>query len=413
MTFQRSAGLANVGRVARRAPRRFIGAFIRSTLRAERRARPTLFLALVLVALTVSASAKEFLVYFGTYTGGLSKGIYVSRLAVETGELSAPELAAATPSPCFLAISPGQRFLYSADSVANFHGENSGAVSAFAINRNSGQLTFLNQKSSGGSGPCYVSVDATGEVLLAANYGAGSVKSFKLNRDGSIGDDGSCVQHRGTGANTNRQSAPHAHFIQPDPSNRFALACDLGADQVVIYGMDLATGTLTEHSSMSVPAGSGARHLAFSRDGKFAYVVNEMGCTVTAFSWNSVAGTLTPIETVSVLPPGVTVQTAYTGAEILTAGKCVYATVRGYDGVIALTADAASGRLAFLQNIPAGGKVPRGLGIDPTGRWLIVGNQKTDNAVEFGIDPATGRLSATGRELKIGSPVDVKFVESR
>lgn len=375
--------------------------------------RALLFTTLTLVALTAGATAKEFFVYFGTYTGGLSKGIYVSRLEAETGKLSAPELAAATPSPCFLAISPDQKFLYSADSVASFQGEKAGAVSAFAIDPNSGHLTFLNQKSSGGAGPCHVSVDATAGVLLAANYGAGSVKSFKLNRDGRIGEDGSYLQHHGRSVNTNRQSSPHAHFIQVDPSNHFALACDLGTDKVVVYGMDLATGTLAEHSSMAVPAGSGARHLAFSPDDKFAYVVNEMGCTVTACNWDSTAGVLMPIETAPALPPGVMAQTGYTGAEILTAGKCVYVTLRGHDSVTVLTSVGKSGRLAFLQNIPAGGQVPRGLGIDPTGRWLIVGNQKTDNAVEFGIEPATGRLSATGRQLKIGSPVDVKFVEER
>ena len=223
------------------------------------------------------------------------------------------------------------------------------------------------------------------------------------------------MQHHGSSVNPNRQSAPHAHFICADPSNHFALACDLGTDKVMIYTLDANTGELTSGRppSAAVPPGSGARHLAFSRDGKFLHVINEMTCTITTFAWNSASGKLDLVETVSALPPGVAVQNDYTAAEILVhpAGKFVYATLRGHDSVSVFAADARSGRLTFLQNVSAGGKTPRGLGMDPSGRWLIVGNQKTDNAAEFWIDLTTGKLSPTGQELKIGSPVDVKFVK--
>ena len=370
---------------------------------------------LVLLAFASLASAENLFVYFGTYTNALSRGIYVARLDADTGKLSAPELAAETPSPCFLAVSPDEKFLYAANSVPTFHGEKSGAVSAFAIDKTSGKLTLLNQKSSGGAGPCHVSVDASGKVLLAANYGGGSVKSFRLDRDGSIGATDTFMQHHGSSVNPNRQSAPHAHFICADPSNHFALACDLGTDKVMIYTLDANTGELTSGRppSAAVPPGSGARHLAFSRDGKFLHVINEMTCTITTFAWNSASGKLDLVETVSALPPGVAVQNDYTAAEILVhpAGKFVYATLRGHDSVSVFAADARSGRLTFLQNVSAGGKTPRGLGMDPSGRWLIVGNQKTDNAAEFWIDLTTGKLSPTGQELKIGSPVDVKFVK--
>ena len=368
--------------------------------------------ALALFTFATTASAKNFLVYFGTYTNALSKGIYVSRLDADTGKLSAPELAAATPSPCFINFSPDEKFLYAANSVPTFNGEKAGAVSAFAMDKKSGKLTLLNQKSSGGGGPCHVSVDATGKTLFAANYGGGSVKSIPLNKDGSLGDGGDFFPFHGRSANTNRQASPHAHFMTADPSNHFALACDLGTDKVMIY--KLADGILTPNETpfATVPPGSGARHLAFSRDGKFAYVISEMACTVTAFAWDSDGGILNLIETVSALPPDVAVQKSFTAAEILASpsGKYVYATVRGHDSVSVFAVDAPSGKLTFVQNISAGGKVPRGLGIDPTGRWLITANQKSENVVEFGIDAATGKLSPTGQELKIGSPVDVKFV---
>ena len=385
----------------------------------------------------LAAPAGEFFAFFGTYTNALSHGIYVSRLDAATGTLSAPELAAETPSPCYLAVSPDipspagvgeggpdkignegrpgktvQKVLYAANSISGFNGEKAGAVSAFAMDKQTGRLSLLNQKSSGGVGPCHVSADGMGKTLLVANYGGGSVKSLQLNADGSLGAAGSYIRHHGSSVNTNRQTAPHAHSIYPDPSHRFALACDLGTDQVMVYRLDTATGTLAQHSSTAVPPGSGPRHLAFSPDGRFVHVINEMGCTVTTFAWNSAAGQLTPVETVSALPAGVIAQPSYTAAEIVTSGKYAYATIRGHDSVSVFAADAQTGRLTFLQNIPCGGKVPRGLGLDPSSRWLIVCNQNTDNAVEFSVDPQTGKLSPTGRDLKIGSPVDVKFAEA-
>jgi 6-phosphogluconolactonase len=284
------------------------------------------------------------------------------------------------------------------------------------IDKISGKLTLLNQKSSGGAGPCHVSVDAN--VLLVANYNGGSVKSFLLETNGGIGAAGSFFQHGGSSVNTNRQASPHAHFITTDPSNRFALACDLGTDRVMIYTLDTNTAELDVRSGFStttVPPGSGARHLAFSRDGKFIHVVNEMACTVTTFAWDSEKGKLDLLETISALPPGVAVQPEFTAAEILIhpSGKFVYATLRGHDSVSVFAANERSGRLTFVQNVSAGGKVPRGLGIDPTGRWLITANQKSENVVEFKIDAATGKLSPTGQEIKIGSPVDVKFVSGK
>lgn len=376
-----------------------------------------LWFAVALTFLALSAPARDFFVFFGTYTGALSKGIYVSRLDAATGKFSAPQLAAETPSPSFLAVSPDQKFLYAANEVRNFSDDsftNGGAVSAFAIDPASGRLALLNQKSSGGVDPCHVSVDASDRVLFVANYSSGSVKAFLLAANGAIGADGDFVRRTGHSINSERQTSPHAHFVRADPSNHFALACDLGTDEVLVYPFDTQQASLhpLQFSSFKVPPGSGARHLAFSPDGKFVHVINEMACTITTFDWDSAAGKLQPVETISALPPGVAVQPSYTAAEILTSGNHVYATIRGHDSVSVFAANAQTGRLTFLQNVSSGGKVPRGLGIDPTGRWLLTGNQKSDNVVEFSIDPQTGKLSPTGQELKIGSPVDVKFVEA-
>jgi 6-phosphogluconolactonase len=380
-------------------------------------AHPRLLLLVgALFCLALSAPARTYLVYIGTYTNALSQGIYVSRLDSKTGELSTPELAAETPSPCFLAISPDQKFLYTSDSVKKFHDENAGSVSAFAIDRKTGHLKFLNQKSSGGDGPCYVSVDHTGKVLLAANYNGGSIKSFSLGPDGAITTDDTFDQYRGRGTNPARQLSPHAHFITTDPGNHFALACDLGLDRVVVYSLNPLDGALKvvpDTAATTVPPGSGSRHLAFSADGKFVYVINEMGCSVTTLSWDGQKGTLAPIETVSLLPENLLLKDSYTAAEILVHGGFVYTTVRGADIVTVLSADKTTGKLTRIQTIAAAGQNPRGLGIDPTGHWLFTGNQKSNNTAEFSIDPKTGEISPTGRNFTLGAPVDFKFVSAK
>ena len=372
------------------------------------------FVLLIAAALPVfpAASAGDFFVYFGTFTNELSKGIYVSRLDPDTGKLSAPELAAAAASPNFLAVSPAGRRLYAATRGAGA----GGTVIAFAVDGRSGRLTRLDQKSSGSAGPCHVSVDAAGKTVLAANYNDGSVKSFQVNPDGRL-TDGTVIQHHGHSVNPSRQAGPHAHCVLPAPTGRFALACDLGLDQVMIYKLNPASAALAANTPAfaAVPPGSGPRHLAFSPNGKNVYVVNEMGCTVTTFAWDGLAGTLTAAETVRLLPPSEPVKAAYTAAEIAVSpdGRFVYATVRGHDSVSVLAVDGKDGRLAPVENVPCGGKFPRGMGIDPTGRWLIVANQKSETVTVFGINAATGRLAPTGQVLSVGAPVDVEFAPAQ
>jgi len=369
-----------------------------------------ILLALMPLTLALAAPARDFFVYFGTYTNALSRGIYVSRLESGTGRLSAPELAAETPNPSYLAIAPTGKFLYAANEVGSSGGGEAGLVSAFAIDQKTGRLALLDQKSSGGAWPCHLSVDATGAALLVANYDAGSVKSFQLRDDGGLGAEGSFVRHHGASVNASRQTGPHAHCIIPDPANRFALACDLGTDKVMVYRLNSAAGTLTDASVATLPPGSGPRHLAFSDNGKFVHVLNEMGCTLSTFGWDSRAGQMAPVETVSALPPEVPVQPGFTAAEIVVAGKFVYVTIRGHDSVGVFSIEARTGRLRYRQNLPTGGQVPRGLGVDPTGHWLLVGNQNSHTVTEFAINPRTGLLAPTGQSLNIGSPVDVKFV---
>lgn len=226
------------------------------------------------------ATGREAFVYFGTFTNETSRGLYFSRLEAESGRLTAPELAAAIPSPGFLAVAPDGRFLFAVTRGDS----NSGGVMMFARDPRTGQLALRAQAAAGGAGPCHISVAAEGRAVLIANYGGGSVKSFRVSPEGAL-TAGTFVPHAGRSVHPSRQTGPHAHCFVAAPGGRFALACDLGLDQVLIYRLDPSNATLTAHEPAfaPVPPGSGPRQLVFSPDGRSVYVLNELTCTVTAF----------------------------------------------------------------------------------------------------------------------------------
>jgi 6-phosphogluconolactonase len=356
------------------------------------------------------------LVYFGTYTGekNTSKGIYVSTLDLATGALSAPELAAETPSPSFLAIRPDGRFLYAANEVRTFQGKESGAVSAFAIDRASGKLTAINQESSVGSGPAHLVVDASGRNVLVANYGGGSVAVLPIDAEGRLKPSSAFVQHTGSSLNPRRQKEPHAHSINVDPANKFAYAADLGIDKVMIYRFDAAKGTLAaaDPPSAAVRPGAGPRHFAFHPKGRFAYVINELTLTVTAFAHDAATGALKEVETVSTLPPGEAPREGLSTAEVQVhpSGRFLYGSNRGHDSLVVFAIDPSSGRLTYVEHEPTQGSTPRNFGIDPSGRYLLAANQRSDSVVVFSIDQTSGKLAPTGHTVQVGTPVCVKFV---
>ncbi len=358
-----------------------------------------------------TAPTGDYLVYFGTYTGPKSKGIYVSRLDPKTGEVTEPELAATTTNPSFLAVHPNEQYLYAVGEVWN--GSQKGSVIAYRIAPQTGKLTELNQQSSGGVGPCHLNVDASGHCLLVANYGGGSIAVLPIQEDGRLGEATAFVQHAGSSVNPQRQKGPHAHGIYPDPANRFVFVPDLGLDKVMSYRLDAAQGTLTPNHPPFTPIkpGSGPRHFTFSPDGKFAYVISEMASTITAFRYDASRGALEEIQTISTLPPDFTGNNSTTAEiEMHPSGKFLYGSNRGHDSIAVFAVDPPTGRLRWIENVSTQGKTPRGFGIDPTGHWLLAANQGSDNAVVFRLDETTGRLTPTGQILRVGAPVCVKFV---
>ncbi len=387
-----------------------------ATQRIFRNVAAALVFVLVIVCAAAAATTKHnYLLYVGTYTedGSKSKGIYAYRFDPETAEITPVGLAAETINPSFLAVDPNHRFLYAVNEVATFKGQKSGAVSAFTIDRATGKLTLLNQVASKGADPCYITVDKTGKYVLVANYTGGSVTVFPVAEDGRLGEATAFVQHTGQGANPERQEGPHAHSIDLSPDNRFAVVDDLGLDQSIVYRFDTAKGSLIPSGPQFGKAdpGAGPRHFAFHPNGKFAYVINEMGSSVSAFSFDGSAGVLHPLQTISTLPKGFAEHNDDAEIEVHSSGKFLYASNRGHDSIAVFAIDADKGTLSLIDDVPTKGKTPRSFEIDPTGSLLFAENEKSNNIVVFRIDSQTGRLTATGKVLEVAEPVCVKFVE--
>jgi 6-phosphogluconolactonase len=368
---------------------------------------------LCVMALPVgSMLAEQYLVYVGTYTGAKSKGIHAFRTDTATGVIEELGLVAETANPTFLAVHPDGRHLYAANEVGQFDGKPGGGVTAFEIDLRSGALKETSRASAVGGGPCHLVVDRTGRQVLMANYGGGSVVSLPLDGAGRVGAHSAFIQHRGSSVNPARQKEPHAHSINVSPDNRFAFAADLGTDRVYVYPLDPARGlgSTALASSPALAPGSGPRHFAFHPGGRFAYVINEMLSTVTAFRYEGSKGTLTAVQTIGTLPEGWQGSSSTAEVVVHPNGRFLYGSNRGHDSLAIYAIDGATGRLTLVGHESTGGKTPRNFNLDPTGTTLWAANQSTDNIVIFSVDGATGRLKRTGQELKMGSPVCVKFV---
>jgi 6-phosphogluconolactonase len=364
-----------------------------------------------------AAQTKQTLVYLGTYTGEKtqSRGIYVTRLDPATGALSAPEVAAETQSPSFLAIHPSKDVLVAVNEIGSFEGKPTGSVSAFTIDRASGRLSPINQQSSGGRGPAHVIFDRSGRFVLAANYGGGNAAVLPI--DDRLQPPSSVVQHEGSSVNPQRQREPHAHFVTTDAANTRAFVVDLGLDKIMLYRFDSKAGTLTPNTppfTASAP-GSGPRHLALHPGGRFAYVINELTCTVTGYALDAATGAMKELQTISTLPAGQPMQDGFSGAEIQVhpSGQFVYASNRGHDTIAVFAVNRQTGQLTPVEHESTGGSTPRGFGIDPTGTFFLAANQRSNSVLVFRIDPKSGALTPTPHRIEVPSPVSVKFLQAR
>lgn len=353
--------------------------------------------------MTAVRQPASFWVYVGTYTKSASKGVYLFRLDIDSGSLTSQGLAVAADDPNFLAIAPNQKNLY-ACATANNHRDS--VMDAFAIDPTSGMLRLINQQPSGGSGATHVAVGPNGKILATANYSSGSVALLPIESEGSVDAPSAIDQHHGSSLNRARQSSPHPHSCNFDPSGKFVFVPDLGMDKIFVYDID--DQKLIAGDAVTVAAGSGPRHMAFTPGGKFAYLVNEMAGTVIAYSYDR--GALKETQTISTLPPGFNKPNTAAEIAVHPNGRFLYASNRGDDSIAIFSIDPANGMLSRIGFQSTLGKGPRQFAIDPTGNFLIAANQSSDSVVLFRIDPQTGRLTATGTTFTVSSPVCVAFL---
>ena len=341
------------------------------------------------------------LLYVGTYT----ESIYLVRMDRRSGELLQVGAVKAGANPSFLTIHPNGRVLYAVNEL-----EPTGLVSAFAIKSGTAGLTRLNDQPSGGGAPCYVSVERSGRAVLVANYAGGSVALLPIEPNGALAP-AHVVQHTGKGPNAERQEAPHAHCIIPDPSNRFVLAADLGADRVFVYRLDFEGRSLRhiEEGDAVMRPGAGPRHLAFHPTLPLVFVANELDSTVASLRFDAERGALSLLDARSTLPAGWTGTNYPADIHVAASGRTLYVSNRGHNSIAVFSVAESTGALALEQTVSTDGDWPRNFALDPSGRWLLVANQRSDSVVVFGRDPEDGRLTPTRQRIAIPSPVCLRF----
>lgn len=353
----------------------------------------------LLVAVFSSAQAQEkYRVYLGTYTGKGSKGIYQCELNLKDGSLSPATLAGETSSPSFIAFHPSNEFLYAVN-------ESEATVSAFAIDRKTGNLTFLNSQPSQGGAPCHLVVDPTGKNVLAANYSGGSCICIPIQSDGKLAKASSFQQHVGPRKN--------GHSIHVDSANKFAHCCDLGLDQVISYAFDAGKGTLTPHGAFDTPKGAGPRHFAWHPNGKSAYINGESDLTLIACDYDPDKGVLTQKQVLSTLPRDVVRKGGSTAETVVhPSGKFVYVSNRDpYNSIAIFSVDPKTRKLTAVGHQGTGVKTPRNFAIEPTGHYMLVANQSGGNVIVFRINPSTGELTPTEASVAVTNPVCVRFMQ--
>ncbi len=351
--------------------------------------------------------------YIGTYTSGNSRGIHRSELNLADGSMSPPKLVAELANPTFLAVHPLLNVLYSTTEVRQDGKRENAQVVAYEI-ANNGTLKELGGINAGGEGPCFVSTDNSGKFAFVANYGSGSISAYTLGSNGELVEQVCNIQHAGKGVEDSRQAAPHAHCILSDPSDKYVCAVDLGLDQVVIYALDLRTGTLTNTGKpFNAQPGFGPRHLAFHPDGKHAFVIHELASQLSSCTWEASSGTMTEIHHLPTLPGNFIGSSSTAEVLVHPTGKFVYGSNRGHDSISVFRFDEARGRLTLLGHTSTMGKTPRNIRIDPSGSYLLAQNQDSDSIYSFRINIQDGSLEQVGEPISVGAPCCIKFFIGR
>jgi 6-phosphogluconolactonase len=355
--------------------------------------------------------------YVGTYTktdpsaAENSIGIYVLKLNLKSGALRRISVSPATSNPSFLVLHPNLKYLYAVNEDGGKGPTDFGKVSAFQIDPGTHQVRLLNSVSSKGKDPCHISIDPLSNCVMVANYSSGNVCLIPLNTDGSLKEASSVLQDEGKGPNTARQEGPHAHMISPDPSGKFVYETDLGTDKLMCFTLDVEKKELVKTANTtSLTPGAGPRHFVFHHQHPWVYIVNELNGTIEAFNEDNSSGRLSRFQIISTLPEGVKIPADCAEIFISPSGKYLYASNRGENNSIAMySINDSTGVLSLIGHQSVKGKIPRSFAIDPSGTFLLVANQESNNIVTFRIDPATGKLIDANQEINIPMPVCILF----
>jgi 6-phosphogluconolactonase len=350
-------------------------------------------------------------VLIGCYTTGASKGIYVYRLYEEKGRLSyLNEFTNVDDNgftnPSYLTVSANNHFVYAVNE------NKTGGVTALSFAPNTGKLIFINSQPSHGADPCHVTVDKDQKNLFVANYSSGNLAVFPLNKDGSIAPMSQNIQDAGTGPNKDRQEGPHVHMSLFSPNEKYLLYNDLGTDKINIYryhASKMPPLTPADQPFVSVKPGNGPRHATFSSEGKYLYLLQEMGGAINVYNYDN--GKLTQAQSITMVPDNFKGQVGAAAIHISPDGRFLYASDRGDDNDINVFAvDQDKGQLTFVARYASLGKGPRDFMIDPQGKFLLVANQYTNSVMVYRIDQKTGRLNGAVSNIAIGNPVCIKIV---
>lgn len=349
----------------------------------------------------------DFYLIVGTYTNGAkTNGIHVYTFNALTGDFQEKSVTTDVTNPSFVTMSKDARNLYAVSEARDGKG-----INAYAFDRTTGKLNFLNNGSVGGNGPCYVTVDEKKQWVFTANYGGGSLSATRLNKDGSLSTDTQFIQHEGSSVNKSRQDKPHVHAVVLSPDEKYLMVPDLGTDKVNVYSFDPAAGqplTPAMPAFATVNPGGGPRHLVFHPNEKYAYLVLEMEGAVVAFDYRN--GKLSEKQRISMLAPGFTGKVGAADIHVSPDGKFLYASNRGEANDIAIYSIDKTGKLEVVGRETSGINTPRNFAIDPTGAFLLVANQNGNDIAIFRRDKTTGLLTSTGKTIAVDKPVCLKFV---
>ncbi len=373
------------------------------------------FLLATAATAAAAAPARNYLVYWGTYTAGgarygtgLSKGIYVSRLDTTTGQLTPPQLAAEAANPSYLAVHPNRKLLYAVNEHIEMDGKTPGEVSAFSINAASGQLTLLNRVSSRGGMPCHLAVDASGRALGVANWATGSLASFPVRPDGSLGESSGFYQHVAEGT-----AKVHSHAVVFSPDNRFLIETDTSLNTIFVHRLNAATAAIAPHRppALRLQDPASPRHLVFHPNGRWAYVANESGPGCTMLEYDRRRGTFREGAVTRTVPEDYKGRATPAEAVMHPSGNFVLISNRGHESIAALRINPKDGSLTLVEAFAPGGVGARSFNVDPTGQWLFALMQRSNQIFPLRFDTATGKLSRHSEAVSLPAPVCAKFVE--